>query len=153
MEFLQMACTVPKEKDVDLAVKSLKELGALTMTKKSCTRNPFKHIVDVDDEEPVQAGVTFSLESENLSLWLTSKKLNNLDLKDGELTPMGRLMSCLPLELPLSRMIYIGSCMGLAEEAIIIAATSETQIWKDFHRDTFLFEQNALGSVQDRLSK
>ena len=86
-------------------------------------------------------------------IWSTLKKLNNLDLKDGELTPMGRLMSCLPLELPLSRMIYIGSCMGLAEEAIIIAATSETQIWKDFHRDTFLFEQNALGSVQDRLSK
>ena len=63
MEFLGMACTVPKEKDVDLAVKSLKELGALTMTKTFNSRNPFKHIVDVDAEEPVQAGVSHSVEN------------------------------------------------------------------------------------------
>ena len=103
------------------------------MTKKFNSRNPFKNIVDVDADEPIQ--------------------LNSLDLKDGELTPMGRLMSCLPLHLALSRMIYLGSCMGLAEEAIIMAATSETQIWKDFHRDQFLLDQNALGSVQDWFSK
>ena len=60
MEFLEQACTVPKEKDVDLAVKSLKELGALTMTKAYNTRSPFKQIVDVDAEEPVQAGVVCS---------------------------------------------------------------------------------------------
>ena len=130
-----MACTIPKETAIDTAVKSLKELGALTMYQSENIqgRNP---LVEIDTTE----------EKEKAEL-KNRGKLKETDLKDGRLTPMGRLMAALPLDLNLSRMVYFGCCMGLAEEAIIIAACTETQIWLDFHRDAFSHEETALGSI------
>ena len=98
-----MACTIPKETAIDTAVKSLKELGALTMYQSENIqgRNP---LVEIDTTE----------EKEKAEL-KNRGKLKETDLKDGRLTPMGRLMAALPLDLNLSRMVYFGCCLGLAE--------------------------------------
>ena len=134
-EFLRMACTIPKETAIDMAVKSLKELGAMTMMQSE----------DIQGRPPlVEIDTTEEKEKAELK---NRGRLKETDLKDGKLTPMGRLMAALPLDLNLSRMVYLGCCMGLAEEAIIIAACTETSIWLDFHRDAFSHEETALGAI------
>ena len=80
----------------------MKQLGALSLTK-----TPKKEA----KLERVQVGNNIELNEENIC--------------DGEITQLGRLMTALPIDLKSSRMIYIGAFLGLAEEAIVMAACSE----------------------------
>ena len=58
-------------------------------------------------------------------------------------------MTALPIDLKSSRMIFIGAFLGLAEEAIVMAACSENGgIWlENNHRDKFQMEEDALGAI------
>ncbi|GAB1862348.1 Putative ATP-dependent RNA helicase TDRD9 [Camponotus japonicus] len=47
----------------------------------------------------------------------------NLQEFDGELTPLGRVMAALPLDIRVSKLIVLGHIFGILQDAIIIAAT------------------------------
>lgn len=47
---------------------------------------------------------------------------NNLQEYDGDLTPLGRVMASLPLDVHVSKLIILGHLFGVLEDAIIIAA-------------------------------
>ena len=105
----------------------MKQLGALSLTKK----------LDRDAKlERVQIGNNIELDEE--------------DRLDGEITQLGQLMTALPIDLKSSRMIFIGTFLGLAEEAIVMAACSENGgIWlENNHRDKYQMEEDALGAIQ-----
>jgi len=41
---------------------------------------------------------------------------------DGDLTVLGEILSCLPIDLRLGKLVVLGYLLGVMEEAIIIAA-------------------------------
>lgn len=104
----------------------MKQLGALSLTR------TLKKDAKL---ERVQVGNDIELDEE--------------DIHDGEITQLGRLMTALPIDLKSSRMIYIGAFLGLAEEAIVMAACSENGgIWlENNHRDKYQMEEDALGAI------
>lgn len=55
------------------------------------------------------------------------KPLSRKDLSDGQITPMGRLMSLLPMDLSMTRLVMFGYCFGFLEEAVIIACGMHQQ--------------------------
>ena len=102
-EFLDKACAVPKNADIEQAVIALKEIQALSMKS-----SIYKSIDDSEDEVILKH-----------------------DTLDGDLTPLGKLMNLLPLELSFTRLIYFGNALGLITEAIIIAACMNNQnLWE-----------------------
>lgn len=103
-EFLEHACAKPTEADIDDAVRTLKEIGALTMGNLSVKR---KNGGDLTSE----------------------------DLKDGELTPFGRLLNLLPLDRSCVRLIQLGYMTGLVFESIIIAACTSVGAFWNYNRD------------------
>ena len=106
--FLNDACAVPKDADVNLAIKSLKQLGALSVRKLNSTMED----VDKDSSNPT---------NEKMRI------LSDGDLADGEVTPMGKLMSIMPMNFAQSRLIYYGYIFGFINEAVVIAAGMQQQ--------------------------
>lgn len=115
-KFLRDACAVPKGKDIDQAIKSLKELGALTLT------------LDRKGEPTSDQSV---------------EEVTSDDMKDGDLTHLGRLMNLLPLNHACSRLIYLGYMLGLTYEAIIIAACMNVQNFWQYNKDVDLDNQDS----------
>ena len=99
MKFFEMACEVPKEKDVILAVKSLKHSGAMSVKVEHDTLDDIGKVGSTDK----------------------SQLLTLDDLKDGKLTHLGKLMNLLPMDFAQTRLIYFGYVFGFLEEAVIMA--------------------------------
>lgn len=107
IDFLKDALARPNDTEVLEAVRSLKEVGALTMTASS---RP-----DTDNESDMA---------------LTSE-----DLEDGMLTPFGKLMNLLPIDQTCVRLIQLGYMVGMTYEAIIIAACSSVEAFWNYNKD------------------
>ena len=110
VDFLKEALARPDDKEVLEAVKSLKEIGALTMT--ASTRP------EVDEK------------GNPLSMMITSE-----DLEDGMLTPYGKLMNLLPMDRNCVKLIQLGYMVGLTYECIIIAACSSVEAFWNYNKD------------------
>ncbi|GAU98180.1 hypothetical protein RvY_09360 [Ramazzottius varieornatus] len=75
--------------------------------------------LDPPDAQAVERSVLELMESGALSIpsrWSSSKNL------DGQLTSVGRIMSNLPLDIPLSRLVILSIAFGCVEEGIQLAA-------------------------------
>ena len=121
---MKEAITPPNDKEITKAVKSLKEQGALSLYKNE----------DNEVEGFVQTGNNESNQKRSFQERISSTpvELTEEDINDGTITPIGQIMLVLPIEASMSRLIYFGIHLGLADEAIAMAACSESPgIWND----------------------
>jgi len=107
IDFLRDALARPNDTEVLEAVRSLKEVGALTMT----------------------AGTRPQADNES-DMAITSE-----DLEDGMLTPFGKLMNLLPIDQTCVRLIQLGYMVGMTYEAIIVAACSSVEAFWNYNKD------------------
>ena len=123
-QFLNDACTPPDRKDISKAILTLKNLGALSLY------SPDKPEVNTPPKSAPSTGQERDLKYDD-RISYNPVKLDQKDLDDGSLTPMGRIMVTMPLDLSFSRLIYFGIHLGLVDEAIVIAACTELNIWDE----------------------